>query len=171
MTIRQLYVFIGIESIFMVVVALVTRATARRIAGAMAGGGAMGVAALGLAALGERLGLWHMVIPWEPYFLTVALIDCAVSGCVFLITWRIARRFGARGLAVAAIVAAVVGPIRDYALMQRFPEWGAYAPGVAPILATSVAYVLLGTVGHATMRLFSGPARDDRLARRPWEPA
>ena len=33
---------------------------------------------------------------------------------VHLITWRIARRFGGRGLAVVAFVAAVLGPMRDY---------------------------------------------------------
>jgi Uma2 family endonuclease len=41
---------------------------------------------------------------------------------------RVARRFGWRGLAVVAIVAAFIGPPRDYWYMATFPEWGAYAP-------------------------------------------
>jgi hypothetical protein len=55
--------------------------------------------------------------------------------------------------------------------MATFPEWGAYAPGLAPVFAISVAYVILGILGHGTMRLVAGPAPADRLARRPWEPA
>jgi hypothetical protein len=42
-------------------------------------------------------------------------------GFIFLVTWRIARRFGGRGLAVVAFVAAVLGPVRDYRYMATFP--------------------------------------------------
>jgi hypothetical protein len=72
---------------------------------------------------------------------------------------------------VCAIAAAVIGPPRDYGYMARFPEWGAYGPGIAPVLAVSATYVLLGIVGHGVMRLVAGPARADRLARRPWDAA
>ena len=95
-----------------------------------------------------------------------------VSGAfVFLLTWRVARRFGGLGLAVLLVTCAVFGPLRDSWFMARFPEWGSYAPGIAPMLAISVAYVLLGILGHGTMRLVAGPAAADRLARRPWESA
>ena len=126
---------------------------------------------LGIIALGEKVGWWHMVITWEPYFLTLLLIDSALCAFVFLITWRIARRFGGRGLAVLAVVAAVIGPIRDKGFVERFPEWGSFAPGLAPVLAISASYVLLGVVGHGLMRLVAGPARGSPLARRPWEGA
>jgi hypothetical protein len=137
----------------------------------MAGGAVAGVVALAIVALGEAWGWWHMVIAWEPYFLGLMEVDFVVSGFVFLLTWRIARRFGGRGLAVVAAIAAVLGPVRDYAYMRQFPEWGAYAPGPTPALAISAAYLLLGFAGHATMRLVAGPARADRLARRPWKSA
>src|SRR6266849_4886940 len=45
------------------------------------------------------------------------------------------------------------GPVRDYGYMASFPELGAYAPGFAPVLATSAAYLILGVLGHGTMRL------------------
>jgi hypothetical protein len=38
-----------------------------------------------------------MAIAREPYFLTVLRIDFAPAAFIFLITWRIARRFGWRG--------------------------------------------------------------------------
>ena len=51
--------------------------------------------------------------------------------------------------------------------MRRFPEWGSYGPGIAPVLAISASYVVLVLVGHGVMRLVAGPAREDRLARAP----
>jgi hypothetical protein len=171
MTAQQLYLFNGLYLVVLVVVAFLTRATARRIAGALAGGAAFGVVALGIIALGEEVGWWHMTITWEPYFLTLMLIDFALCAFIYLITWRIARRFGRRGLAVVVIVAAVIGPPRDYWYMARFPEWGAYAPGVAPVLAIAATYAVMVVPGHGVMRLIAGPAGEDRLARRPWETA
>jgi hypothetical protein len=110
-----------------------------------------------------------MAITWEPYFLALLWINCALSAFPFLLTWRIARRFHWRGLAVVLVIAAVIGPPRDYWYMQRFPEWGAYAPGFAPVLAISATYVLFLLVGHGAMRLVAGPAQGSPLARRPWD--
>ena len=171
MTTNQLYLFNGLYLIILIVVAVLTRATGRRVAGALAGGAVIGVVALGISALGEDVRWWHMAITWEPYFLTLLWIDFVLCAFFYLVTWRIARRFGWRGLAVVVAVFAVLGPMRDYQYMTTFPEWGAYAPGVAPVLAISATYVLLVVVGHGVMRLVAGPAREDRLARRLWEPA
>ena len=38
-----------------------------------------------------------------------------------------------------------------------FPQWGAYAPGLAPVFAVSGTYVLMGILGIALMRLVAGP--------------
>jgi len=170
MTTQQLHLFNALYLVVFVIVTVLTRATARRFAGALAGAALGGVVALGIIALGEEAGWWHMAITWEPYFLTLLWIDFALCAFIYLITWRIARRFGWRGLAVVVIVAAIIGPPRDYWYMARFPEWGAYGPGPAPVLAVSATYVLLVVLGHGVMRLVAGPARADRLARRPWEP-
>jgi hypothetical protein len=170
-TTQQLHLFNGIGLVVLVVVAILTRATARRVVGALAGGAALGVVALGIIALCMEVGWWRFAITWEPYYLTLLWIDFALGAFLLLITWRIARRFGWRGLAVVVIAAAVIGPPRDYWYMQRFPEWGSYAPGVAPILAISATYVILVVLGHGVMRLVAGPARGSPLARRPWESA
>ena len=172
MTTTQLYLFYLFNFFYLVlsvVVVILTRATPRRIVGALAGGAASGVVTLCLIALWECLGWWHMVIPWGPYFLTLSLICMTLCAFIFLITWRIARRFGWRGLAVVLVVLAVIGPLRDQWFMRRFPELGSYGPGIAPVLAISASYVVLVLVGHGVMRLVAGPAREDRLACRPWE--
>ena len=163
MTTTQLWVFNGLYFMLFVVVAILTRATARRITGALAGGLAGGVVALGIVALGEKASWWHQTITWRPYFLTLFVIDFALCAFVFLITWRIARRFGSRGLTVAMIVAAVIGPPRDYWYMTRFPEWGTYTWGVPTVLAVSASYVLLGIVGHAVVARGDGASARDVL--------
>ena len=157
--------------IILTVVVVLTRATPRRLAGASVGAAVMGGAGLGIIAIGESAGWWHFVMTWEPYFLTLMWIGMIPCGFLFLITWRIARRFGGRGLAVVICVVAVVGPLRDSWYMARFPEWGTYGPGFAPMVATSGAYILLGIIGHGVMRLVAGPAAADPLARHVWRPA
>lgn len=169
MTTLQLNLFNCVYLIVLVAVAFLTRATPRRIGGAIAGAAAGGVLGLGIIALCQRAGWWHFVMSWDPYFLVVMEIGFTLAAFVFLITWRIARRFGGRGLLVALVTAAIIGPPRDYWYMRKFPEWGAYAPGIAPLLAISATYMLFGIVGHGLMRLLAGPAEADRLARRPWE--
>jgi hypothetical protein len=172
MTTTQLYLFYLFNFFYLVlsvVVAILTRATPKRIAGAVAGGAASGVVTLCLGALWERLGWWREMIIWEPYFLALSLICMTLCAYIFLITWRIARRFGWRGLAVVLVVLAAMGPLRDQLFVRRLPELGSYGPGIAPVLAISASYVVLVLVGHGVMRLVAGPAREDRLARRPWE--
>ena len=168
MTPQQLNLFNCLYLAILVVVAFCTRTTALRVAGALAGGAAVGVMSMGIIALGEEVGWWRMTISWEPYFMTLMLIDFSlcihfpdhVADC--------AASVGA-GWGVVVFVMAVFGPLRDYQYMARFPEWGAYASGFAPILAVSTTYVMLVVVGHGVMRLIAGPAQEDRLARRPWE--
>ena len=67
MTTLQLHLFNGLLLGVLVGVAFFSRATARRIAGALAGGAAFAVVALGIIVLGEKAGWWHMALTWEPY--------------------------------------------------------------------------------------------------------
>jgi hypothetical protein len=168
MTEEQLYFFGAIALAMSIATAVLTRATLRRIAGAMAGAAAAGVVLLGLVVLGESVPVWHMTIDWRPYMLALFLISIVLCAYPYLITWRIARRFGWRGLVVVGFGAAIIGPPRDYWYMSRFREWGSYEPGFAPVIAISVAYVILIMVGHGVMWLVAGPARNDPLARKVW---
>ncbi len=170
MTVSVIYWTIGVYLAALLVVAFFTRATWRRIAGALVGGAATGAVVVAVDAFGERVGWWHFAMPWEPSFLMLVALGWGVSvSPVFLVTWRLGRRFGWRGPAVMALVATVSGPPHDYTFMARNPEWGAYGPGWAPVLAIAAIYAVLVPLGHCVMRLVAGRARDDRLARRPWE--
>jgi len=144
------------------------RASGRRVGGAVAGGAAAGLYAMGAIALSEKLDWWQ--IPFEPtaYFVPLFYAGLSITLMpIYLVTWRVARRFGWRGLAVFICIVGVIGPLRDYMYAAMFPKWMVFAPGVAPILADSVAYIGIIVVGHAVMRLVAGPAGKDSLARGP----
>src|SRR5438128_11233590 len=121
-TTSELHIFNAIYAVVLITTAVLTRATWRRLVGALAGGLAIGVVALAIIAFGEAVVWWHMAITWEPYFLMLLLIDFSMCAFIFLITWRISRRFGWRGLAVTSLIVAIVGPPRDYWYIHRFPE-------------------------------------------------
>jgi hypothetical protein len=143
-----------------------TRANARRVVGALAGGASAGLLGMGAVALGESLGWWHIPFASTPFFLPLFYVGLAISLTpIYLVTWRLARRFGWRGLAVFIGIVAVIGPPRDYLIAATFPRWMVFAPGVAPILADAVTYVGMVAVGHAAMRFVAGPAQEDHLAR------
>jgi hypothetical protein len=172
MTTLQLIIVTCAYMVELVAVVYFTRATSHRVVGALAGGATIGCFGMGAIVLGNALGLWRVPISWTPYFLALFYLGLVIScSPIYLITWRVARRFGWRGLAVCLGVVAIIGPPRDYLIAATFPEWMVFAPGVAPIIADAVTYVGIVALGHAMMRLIAGPAREDRLARRPAEAA
>jgi len=165
MTVLQLYMFNCVYLLVLSVVIILTRARVRRTTGAVAGGAVVGIVILVIIGLGERVGWWHFVMTWKPYFLTLFYLGLLTSvGSLNLIIWRIIRRFGWRGLLGAAAFAGLAGPPRDRWWMARFPEWGSYGPGLAPVVAIGVTYVVIVALGQAIMHLVAGPAKEDQLA-------
>ena len=169
MTTLQLWMIIGLYGVALVLAAFFTRATGRRVAGALLGGAVVGAIAMGTDALGEQLGWWRMAI-WQLNLIAVYASFFVSLAPVYLVPWRVERRFGWRGLAVATLILTVIGPPRDYLYVSKFPEWATYAPGIVPILAIAVLYGIMVPVGQLTMRLVAGPAGGDRLARSSHRP-
>ena len=66
MTTQQLLLFNVLYLAALVVVAFLTGASWRSIAGALAGGAAFGLVLLGAIPLGEEMRWWHFVITREP---------------------------------------------------------------------------------------------------------
>jgi hypothetical protein len=143
------------------VVVWLTGARGRRIAGAAVGGAMAACVVLSAAAGGETRGWWRIPAGGGPFWWTlmwtVAAVSCAP---IYLVTWRVARRFGGRGLAACILAAAVVGPPRDYAIAAAFPDWIVFSPGLTPVVADAAVYALLLASGHAVMRITAGPSRD-----------
>lgn len=167
MTTQQIILWTLAYLIELGVVIYFTRPTARRIVGAVIGGLAAGMLGLGAIALCEALGWWQIPFASTPYFLPLFYLGLSVSLTpVYLVTWRVVRRFGWRGLVVFLCAVAVIGPPRDYLIAATFPKWMVFAAGVAPILADAATYVGMVALGHAVMFLVAGPSRADRLVRR-----
>jgi hypothetical protein len=166
MTITQILLMSGFYLLLSLAVIAWTRATPRRVSGALAGGAAVAVYFAGVIPLGEAFGLWHVPMQRTPTYLAL-FYGGTIVACVptLLITWRVARRFGRRGLAACLAAAALIGPPRDYAYAAMFPEWITFGPGLAPVLAVSATYVGFVALGHAVMQLVAGPAGQDPLAR------
>jgi hypothetical protein len=166
MTTNQLMIVICAYLVELVAVVYFTRATVRRIVGAFAGGAAVGCMGVGAIILGNKLALWRVPIFWTGTFLTLFYLGFVISAApIYLVTWRLARRFGWRGLAVFTFIVVIIGPPRDYLFAAVFPAWMVFAPGLAPIFADAAAYFGIVVLGHAVMRLIAGPAVADRLAR------
>jgi hypothetical protein len=170
MTTRQILWLTIAYAVELAGVIYITRAIPRRVGGAVVGGCIAGLLFIGIVALGEMVGWWHWQypVPFTMGFAVLFYIGTVVSLTpLYLVTWRVARRFGRHGLAVAFAFVAVIGPPRDYVMVAYFPEWGRFAPGVAPVIADAAAYIAFVATGHIVMRMVAGPAKNDRLARQP----
>ena len=161
MTTLQIIVMTGAYSLVFAATIYFTRAPLRRVLGALAGGAAAGCLGLAAIVLGKAIGVWQVSLPSSPVMLVLFYLGFAIScSPIYLITWRVARRFGRNGLAVCLIVVGIIGPPRDYLYASVFPEWMVFGQGVAPILADAATYVAFVALGHAVMWLVAGPARD-----------
>jgi|SRR6266850_2558824 len=164
MTPLQIIVVSCLYFVALLIVIYFTRATARRIVGAFVGGAAVGIFGMGAIVFGNASGLWRVPIVWTPFFVLLFYFGLTITVTpIYLVTWRVGRRFGWRGLAVCLLLVAIIGPPRDYLYAMKFPEWMVFARGVAPIIADAVAYIGIVAIGHAVMYLVAGPSSADRL--------
>src|SRR5262249_53998084 len=111
--------FIGIDVICLVMLALVvyfTRATPRRVAGAVIGGILATCVGVVLDVIGDRIGSGHYTLVRAPYGPLPMYVAVALwyGMTVQLIGWRIARRFGFSGLVGFIAFMSAYGPARDY---------------------------------------------------------
>src|SRR5690242_11014365 len=111
MTNQQLCLFGLAYSTLMLVVVFFTRPTRRRMLGSFAGGAAATLVGAGAVLTGEAAGWWHFNLYKTPNELAWVLIISAISMApLYLITWRVMRRFGIRGLITMNVLLGIVGP-------------------------------------------------------------
>lgn len=164
MALRQIILVTCLYAVELVAVIYFTRGTSRRIVGAFVGGAVAACFGICAIVLGNALRLWHVPIFWTPSFVGLFYLGLAISVTpIYLVTWRLARRFGWRGLAVFIFLVAVIGPPRDYLFAKTFPAWMVFAQGISPIIADAVTYIGIVAIGHVVMRIVAGPAVEDQL--------
>ena len=153
---------------FLVATVYFTRATARRVLGAVAGGLAVAVVGVGVEAVCQALGFWRYPSDdtgyGPPLMYPVIVLMFAMLP---LIGWRVVRRFGWRGEVTFLITVTVLGTIRDYLVAEQATGLIVLAPGLATVLVDTVCWAGLTALAQGVMWLIAGPAAADRLARRP----
>jgi hypothetical protein len=144
-----------------------SRATTRRVVGALAGGVAVALVGPGVEAFAHARGWWrypHDDTPVGPLAMYPVLV--VMMAFLALFGWVVMRRFGWRGLIVFLGVLAVVGALRDYFISGKLMGLIVFAPGILLVVIDAALWAGLTALAIGVMRLVSGPARDDRLARR-----
>jgi len=151
--------------------AFFTRASPRRMSGALAGGFGFGLLNLAWDVVGYHMRWWWYPAatprsfgPWYWY---------AAAGLEFgagfgLIGWRATRRWGARGLLGFLIGLTLCGMTRDYVGSSTFArDVITFGGGIWPWFADGIVWCSCGALAQTVMRLVSGAARSDRLRGEP----
>jgi hypothetical protein len=144
-----------------------SRATTRRVLGALAGGASVALFGTGVEAFAHARGWWRYtsddtrVGPLAMYPVLVVMF-----AFLALFGWIVMRRYDGRGLALFLVILAVVGALRDYFISGKLMGLIVFAPGVVLAIIDAALWAGLTALAIGVMRLVSGPAGDDRLARR-----
>jgi hypothetical protein len=147
-----------------------TRATTRRVLGAVAGGVAVAVVGFGVEVVCQALGFWRYPSDDTGHGSLLMYPVLVLVWAVFsLIGWRVMRRFGWRGQVVFLAVVTVQGTLRDYFEAGQALGVIILAPGPMTVLVDAVCWFGLTALAQGMMRLVAGPAAADQLARRPWQ--
>jgi hypothetical protein len=148
--------------------AYLTRATPRRVAGALLGGLGFGAANLLWDVVGYHIGWWHYPFTTAPYAaLPLYLADGLFYGAaVGLIGWRVNRRFGLRGLLVFLALFTLYGMVRDFGgAAATHDAYIIFGAGLVAVLADGASWLVDQALAQGLMRLVAGPAVSDPLAR------
>jgi hypothetical protein len=148
------------------VVAFFTRATPRRVAGALSGVVVFTAISAPIDTVGLRTGLWSYpscIDPPHPPLLAYVGQALEFVGCIALIGWRVQRRFGARGVAWLAAVVCTLGAVRDFSVAAALPQVMHMGPLPGSLIADLLAWGVVVSVSLCVMRIVSGPARSDPL--------
>jgi hypothetical protein len=144
-----------------------TRATPRRMAGALVGGLGFGAANLAWDVVAYSAGWWHYPFTTAPYAsLPLYLADGLFYGsAVGLLGWRVNRRFGVRGLLVFLALFTLYGMVRDFGgAAATHHAYILFGVGVLPVLADGASWLIDQALAQGLMRLVAGPAAADPLA-------
>ncbi|HET8550150.1 MAG TPA: serine/threonine-protein kinase [Bryobacteraceae bacterium] len=149
-------------------IAYFSRATLRRMAGALAGGVFFAAAWWLRFRIAYARGWWRSAFADTPdpllLFSGPLLLALVVtSAALLLIGWRITRRFGWKGLALFVPAVGLWAAPRDRVWWDHLMHVMVAAPGVAPVLIDAALLSAGIAVGYAVMRLIAGPAKRDAL--------
>jgi hypothetical protein len=171
MTKQQQFILIAANCNYLalaVITVYFTRATSRRVAGALLGGIAVALVGVGIELVAHTLGWWRY-----PFVETSYGPPLMYPVVVFLFTmlaligWRVTRRFGWRGQAAYLAAVTFLGTVRDYGISAWLPDFIDFAPGFSIVFIDAACWAVLLVLAQVAMGLVAGPVKGDALARRP----
>ncbi len=151
--------------------AFFTRASLRRTASGLAGVIAFGVLQYAWDRLAAIAGWWsypgYNTSASMPMPLAIYLFSGLVYGGFGLIGWRVARRYGWKGLLAFLAAWSLWGFIHDTVGSSLFSssQLMVLGPGVIPLLTDFLVYTTCMAAVIAMIRWVGGPFRADALAR------
>jgi hypothetical protein len=152
--------------VVIVITAYLTRATGRRVIGALMGGIAVGVLGVAIERLAHAMGWWRYPFVEAAYGpLLIYPVVVFLFGALALVGWRVTRRFGWRGQAVFLSAVTMGGTVRDYRIAAWFPQFIVFAPGIGIVLVDAACWAGLLALAQIVMGLVAGPVRGDALTR------
>src|SRR5262245_59830576 len=155
--------------VVMVVIVYFTRATRRRVMGALIGGVTVGFVGVGIECLAHARGWWRypsVETPYGPLLIYPVVIFLFAS--LALIGWRVTRRFGWGGQVTFLSTLTIAGTLRDYRIAAWLPQFIVFAPGIGIVLIDAACWAGLLALPQIVMRLVAGPVKGDPLVRQPY---
>jgi hypothetical protein len=143
-----------------------TRASRRRVLGAVASVVVFTLLSAPIDTMGLRLGLWSYpscTDPPHPPLLVYIGQALVFVGSIALVGFRVLRRFGARGGAVLTLLVCGLGAIRDFTIAAVMPDVIRVGPLPASAIADVLAWGVVVAVALGVTRIVAGPAREDVL--------
>jgi hypothetical protein len=155
-----------VTSILFIISAWFTRATIRRIIGALIGGLPLIPLVMFYDAIAASLGLWHYPAVTSgsaplAWYISAALFYGAALG---LVGWRVIRRFGKWGLIIFLVAFALFGVSRDFAYSMT-TDFIKFGPGILPYMADFFSYASGAALVQLLMLWITGKPWSDPLAR------
>jgi hypothetical protein len=146
-----------------------TRASARRVAGALVGGAAYSALNYAWDQAAFLYGWWSYPawLGTGKAPLTLYALAGIVGGALGLVGWRIVRRFGWQGFVSWLLFWAVYAVVHDYGGSKAFAssQLMVFGPGLTPIIADMLWFVTGNAAPLLAIRIIGGPANADSLAR------
>jgi eukaryotic-like serine/threonine-protein kinase len=160
----EILLFIYTNLVFSGVTGWLTRASPRRLAGALAGGACFSMVMFGTDYVARLMGWWQSAFPAERVWLWMYLACAFYGSTLCLVGWRSARRFGWRGQAVFLAAMGMCGVAKKFS-GATVSQILVFHVGFTALAVTSVSWAFGFGLAQGLMRLVAGPARSDRLAR------